>query len=62
MSTEEAGIFLNASFIVLCAEWRGAVSLYLHVPLRTWVFLFVSVRERDLPLAEGTLAVHKMGT
>lgn len=51
MSIEEAAIFLNTSFIVLCGELRGAVSLYLHVPLRTWVYLFVFVRESDLPLA-----------
>lgn len=51
MSIEEAAIFMNTSFIVLCGELRGAVSTYLHVPLRTWVYLCVSVRESDLPLA-----------
>lgn len=51
MSIEEAAIFMHTSSIVLRGELQGAVSLYLHVPLRTWVYLFVSVREDDLPLA-----------
>lgn len=59
MSIEEAAIFMRTSSIVLRGELQGAVSLYLHVPLRTWVYLFVSVREDDLPPRWRTLAVHK---
>lgn len=51
MSIEEAAIFMYTTFIVLCGELQGAVSLYLHVHVRTLVYLFVSVREDDLPLA-----------
>lgn len=53
MSIGEAAIFLYTSSIVLRGELQGAVLLYLHIPVRTWVILFVSVIEDDFPLAGG---------
>lgn len=50
MSIEEAAIFLNTSFIVLCGELQGGVQcqcIYMYLSGH----LFVSVRESDLPLA-----------
>lgn len=53
MSIGGAAIFTNTSFIVLRGELQGAVSLYLHAPLRTWVYLFVSVGERVICRSPG---------
>lgn len=53
MSIGEAAIFMYTSSIVLHGELQGAMLLYLHLPVRTWVFLFVSVREDDFPLTGG---------
>ena len=60
MSIGEAAIFMYTSSIVLRSELQGAVSPYLHVPVRVCVYLFVSVREDDLPPRWRTLAMHKL--
>lgn len=49
MSIREAAIHARTSSPVLLWELQGADTLDVNGPVRTWVYLFVSTRQDDLP-------------